>query len=101
MFLWGRGCVCTDTKDLDLKSCCMGRRLVVHRRQAWFRMQLHPRERQPRNQAVFLFINPYKSKRDTAGILVKFNPASTSSVTRHKSRHMHLLYDFSERFIVS
>jgi len=51
--------------------------------------------------SVFLFVNPYKSKRDTAGILVKFNPASTSSVTRHKSRHMHLLYDFSEWFIVS
>ncbi len=51
--------------------------------------------------SVFLFINPYKSRPDTAGILEKFNRTSTSSVTRPRVVSQDLLYDHSERFILS
>ena len=50
---------------------------------------------------VFLFINPYKSKRSTSGILEKFNPASACSSIRHASCYGHQLCELSERFIVS
>jgi hypothetical protein len=54
MFPWGTGCVSRDTKDLDLRSCCMGRRLVVQRMRAWFRTQLHLRERRQMTKRILV-----------------------------------------------
>ncbi len=79
MFAWGRDSVDKDT--MDLKKCCIGMRLVVQRTRAWSRTRLHLQEQLPNGLSVFLFIDSYKTRGRTTGIIEKFNLASASPVT--------------------
>ena len=97
----GQGCVGMDTKGLDLKGRLHGHLVACSENASMVPNAATPMRATAKGPSVFLFINPYWSKRSTPGILEKFNPASGSSVTRHVSCHGHHLCGLSEQFIVS